>query len=337
VSQVNRATSETLRQQATQEGLVPLKGWVKNALDHVIQVCMSEPALEFVWVGDDAVDPLEQAQTLNILVAAGIKTREEARADLGLGAVGGAQGKGPPSTAKRLEKYNPHHDERGLFSTADDAVATVGSPARKSHRTGVQVASLDNNISTDATVDAGTADQGTVAQMNPTQARTMGRPRPATENTGPEDGTSQSPDQQAPTLGTPIIHDVPDDAVSLTAGDGTRFYAPPYARPQSVYADGQAHWQDPVAALLAVGHYGTHDYQKDKGVFYSAYTDASNYAVGVYMAGAGYSYDATIAIAGFFANLHSSNAGSERQSTWWTRGWNDATNSAGPLSRAQKN
>ena len=35
VSQVNRATGETLRQQA-QEGLVPLKAWVKNALDHVI-------------------------------------------------------------------------------------------------------------------------------------------------------------------------------------------------------------------------------------------------------------------------------------------------------------
>jgi hypothetical protein len=64
VSQVNRATSETLRQQATQEGLVPLKAWVKNALDHVIQVCMGEPSLEFVWVGDDAIDPLEQAQTL---------------------------------------------------------------------------------------------------------------------------------------------------------------------------------------------------------------------------------------------------------------------------------
>ena len=85
VSQVNRATGETMRQQATQEGLVPLKAWVKNALDHVIRECMNEPGLEFVWVGDDAVDPLEQAQTLQILVGAGIKTREEARADLGLG------------------------------------------------------------------------------------------------------------------------------------------------------------------------------------------------------------------------------------------------------------
>ena len=46
---------------------------------------MNEPALEFVWVGDDAIDPLEQAQTLQIPVGAGIKTCEEARADLGLG------------------------------------------------------------------------------------------------------------------------------------------------------------------------------------------------------------------------------------------------------------
>ena len=64
VAQVNRATSETMRLQATQEGLVPLKAWVKSALDEVIQVCMDEPGLEFVWVGDDAVDPLQQAQTL---------------------------------------------------------------------------------------------------------------------------------------------------------------------------------------------------------------------------------------------------------------------------------
>jgi hypothetical protein len=85
VSQVNRATSETLRVQAAQEGLVPLKNWIENALDHVIQVAMNEPDLEFAWVGDDAIDPLQQAQTLNILVSAGIKTRDVARAELGLG------------------------------------------------------------------------------------------------------------------------------------------------------------------------------------------------------------------------------------------------------------
>jgi hypothetical protein len=120
VSQVNRATSETLRMQATQEGLVPLKAWVKSALDHVIQVYLGEPDLEFVWVGDDAIDPLQQAQTLNILVAAGIKTREEARADLGLAPEGGK--------SEGFGKFNPYHDERGRFTTAEAAGgATTGS------------------------------------------------------------------------------------------------------------------------------------------------------------------------------------------------------------------
>jgi hypothetical protein len=48
VSQVNRATSETLRLQATQEGLVPLKAWIKGALDQAIQVYLGEPDREFI-------------------------------------------------------------------------------------------------------------------------------------------------------------------------------------------------------------------------------------------------------------------------------------------------
>ena len=114
VSQVNRATSETLRQQATQEGLVPLKAWVKNALDHVIQECMNEPGLEFVWVGDDAIDPLEQAQTLQILVGAGIKTREEARADLGLAPAGKRAGRvGEVQSASRRARTVLDCGQRG--------------------------------------------------------------------------------------------------------------------------------------------------------------------------------------------------------------------------------
>jgi hypothetical protein len=146
VSQINQATGETLRTQATQEGLVPLKNWIKSALDRVIQDCMGEPGLEFVWVGDDAVYPLEQAQTLEILVGAGIKTREEARADLGLAPANGAPGK----LQAKLGKYNSNHDERGLFATADNAVAVVGSPARRPRTTGVQVASNDATVRSDA-------------------------------------------------------------------------------------------------------------------------------------------------------------------------------------------
>ena len=117
VSQVNRATSETLRLQAAQEGLVPLKAWIKDALDRVIQVYLGAPDLEFVWVGDDAIDPLQQAQTLQILVGSGIKTTEEARADLGLAPAGGTRG----ATAG-LGKFNPYHDpHNGQFTTADGA------------------------------------------------------------------------------------------------------------------------------------------------------------------------------------------------------------------------
>ena len=131
VSQVNRATSETLRLQATQEGLVPLKAWIKGALDQVIQVYLGEPDLEFIWVGDDAVDPLQQAQTLNILVGAGIKTREEARADLGLAPEGGKDG--------GLGKWNfdpdQPRDERGRWTADGGADA-----ARPKQPQGVQIA-----------------------------------------------------------------------------------------------------------------------------------------------------------------------------------------------------
>jgi hypothetical protein len=135
VSQVNRATSETLRMQATQEGLVPLKARVKSALDHVIQVYLNQPDLEFISVGDDAVDPLQQAQTLNILVSAGIKTREEARADLGIAPEAGRQASG-------LGKYNHNHDERGRFATAENAVNPGGRTQPKAPPKGIQVASL---------------------------------------------------------------------------------------------------------------------------------------------------------------------------------------------------
>jgi hypothetical protein len=98
-SQVNRGASETPRLQATQEGLAPLKAWIKGALDEIIQTYLAEPDLKFVWVGDDAVDPLQQAQTLNILVGAGIKTIAEARAELGLA----AEAKAAPA----LGTFNP--------------------------------------------------------------------------------------------------------------------------------------------------------------------------------------------------------------------------------------
>ena len=133
VSQVNRATSESLRIQASQEGLVPLKAWVKGALDHIVQVCLKQPDLEFAWVGDDMVDPLQQAQTLSILVGAGIKTKEEARADLGLAP---EPTLAPGGTPDQLGKYNPYRDEDGRYTTPPNAVPPGSKPPKTDGSTG---------------------------------------------------------------------------------------------------------------------------------------------------------------------------------------------------------
>jgi len=156
VSQVNRATSETMRVQAAQEGLVPLKAWVKSVLDTIVQVSLNQPALEFAWVGDDAVDPLQQAQTLSLLVGAGIKTREEARADLGLT----REESGEP-LAKRVDggdevvaKFNPNHDEQGRFSTTEDAAEPNGGAQTNPKPGPIQVASNSGGANETITVDS---------------------------------------------------------------------------------------------------------------------------------------------------------------------------------------
>jgi hypothetical protein len=130
VSQVNRATSETMRVQAAQEGLVPLKAWVKSVLDQVVQVCLKQADLEFVWIGDDTIDPLQQAQTLSLLVGAGIKTREEARAELGLApeASVGAGKHGSGGSGVGVTKYNPYHDKLGRFTTPGGGARRRRSP-----------------------------------------------------------------------------------------------------------------------------------------------------------------------------------------------------------------
>ena len=191
---------------------------------------------------------------------------------------------------------------------------------------------------TDAIVDGGTANEAAVVQAAPdseADRATIDR-RSSTRAERPNnDAAPPGPEKPRPAHEFTIVHDLPDDAVSYSAGDGSRFYAPPNADFPAMYADAQAHWINPVAAFLAVGHFGRYDFQRQGDVFHSAYTDASNYAVGGYMAGAGYSNHETMTIAGSFARLYSSNAGSERQSAWWTRGWNDAKNGVGPFSRTR--
>ncbi|SFK32180.1 hypothetical protein [Methylocapsa palsarum] len=66
--------------------------------------------------------------------------------------------------------------------------------------------------------------------------------------------------------------------------------APPRANFREVYAAGMRA-TNPFQINAAVGHWGEFDFQRDgaSGTYYPVYKHASNYAVGVFMAGAGYS------------------------------------------------
>lgn len=89
--EINRATAETAHSAALAEGLEPLKNWVKRLIDHVIQDRMHNTDLEFAWIDQRPVQPLEQARVLDTYVRRGICTVNEARDILGFGPIAGGE------------------------------------------------------------------------------------------------------------------------------------------------------------------------------------------------------------------------------------------------------
>lgn len=138
------------------------------------------------------------------------------------------------------------------------------------------------------------------------------------------------------------VHETPDDAVAVTTPYGGQIYdkdsttkklmAPPHADFRQVYAAGRAIASIPYSeqyrlAHAAIAQEGIYDFQRDvpQQKFYDAYVHASNYAVGVYMAGAGYSLDATRAMAKLYALRNSKNYDAQDQLDWIKRGWEDGS------------
>ncbi|HXS38552.1 MAG TPA: phage portal protein [Stellaceae bacterium] len=128
VAQVNRATAETAQDTALSEGLAPLQLWVKQLIDQVIASEFQAPDLEFAWDEDRAVDPSDVARIAASYVAAGIKSVNEVRAELGLAPLPGGDlpagpkapsgndaASGTPSTDKLLRSNHNHYGlgERG--------------------------------------------------------------------------------------------------------------------------------------------------------------------------------------------------------------------------------
>ncbi len=89
MKQTNRATADNASDSAMAEGLAPIQNWVKSLIDRVLAEDFAAPDLEFVW-NEDRTPTADQAMSINTgYVAAGLKTRNEIRADLGLGPLPG--------------------------------------------------------------------------------------------------------------------------------------------------------------------------------------------------------------------------------------------------------
>jgi hypothetical protein len=138
-----------------------------------------------------------------------------------------------------------------------------------------------------------------------------------------------------------VVRDLPKDAIVVTRPDGTtiddpksptrKLMAPPRANFQEVYAAGKQisdkpPWQQffPVKATLE--QFGTYDFQRDKATntSFSKYAHAANYAVGVYMAGAGYGKWESVKIAQTYGYFRSSNQYDREGREWTEKGWEDA-------------
>ena len=133
------------------------------------------------------------------------------------------------------------------------------------------------------------------------------------------------------------VRDLPKDAVVVVRPDGVpvedptsangMLMAPPKADFREVYAAGASSKPYDVLAMYeALGHFGTFDFQRDResNSFYDKYIHAANYAVGVYMAGAGYDKWTSVKIAETYGFFGSSNKYSSEGKEWTERGWADA-------------
>lgn len=135
-------------------------------------------------------------------------------------------------------------------------------------------------------------------------------------------------DERTPPGARPLL-------IQLPSGEPSKFLVPQDYDPQAVYDAGYEHAKGDTAVQAwktgqSVGFYGTFDLQRNSGkgrvesgpnTFYPAYTAASNYNVGLYLGGAGRSWEDTERLAKVFALSMSSNAGESDQVKMWKAGW----------------
>jgi len=124
IKQMNRATGETAKESALQEGLLPLMGWVKRMMTSIIATRIGNADVEFIWRQDDSLDPLEQAEIDKIHVSTGIRTAEAIHAERGFsGAFGTTTPTPAPGEAVSAE-------QAAAIATAAGTTAPSVKPAK---------------------------------------------------------------------------------------------------------------------------------------------------------------------------------------------------------------
>jgi hypothetical protein len=139
VAHVNRATGETQKEMAEEEGLWPVLMWVKRLIDRVLIEDFGESEIEFAWGSDAQIDAEQQQRILVAYVGSGILTRDEARQKLGLAPLGrGAAGDTARADAGEIGKaYNPEQprDECGRWTCDASGLAGASGGVLVAHDT----------------------------------------------------------------------------------------------------------------------------------------------------------------------------------------------------------
>jgi Phage portal protein len=89
IRQMNRATAETAKEQAEEEGIAPLLNWIASLINSLVRKYFDYDDVEFAWGERKDENKLEQAQINQIYVQSGILTIDEVRESLGKPALTG--------------------------------------------------------------------------------------------------------------------------------------------------------------------------------------------------------------------------------------------------------
>jgi len=124
LQQVIRATSETLREEATAEGLDPDIRWMRNLLDLIIQVYAGHPELEATLVDDIEPDPKTELENKKLRQEMGLTSLDEMLAEEGKPGIGVGTMIKTPGGWKTPEQFM-----QGTSSTAPVADPLEPEPA----------------------------------------------------------------------------------------------------------------------------------------------------------------------------------------------------------------